>query len=44
VNDSVPIQHLIDCAAFYAAFGQSYCDLAAGRPNATSMTFKRKLA
>lgn len=42
VNDSVPIQHLVDCAAFYAAFGQAYCDLAAGRPNETNMTFKRK--
>ncbi|QEG37252.1 YgeY family selenium metabolism-linked hydrolase [Bythopirellula goksoeyrii] len=42
VNDSVPIQHMVDCAAFYAAFGQSYCDLAAGRPNDTNMTFKRK--
>lgn len=25
VNDSVPIQHLVDCAAFYAAFPQFYC-------------------
>jgi len=25
VNDSVPIRHLVDCAAFYAAFGQVYC-------------------
>ncbi len=42
VNDSVPIDHLVDCAAFYAGFGQNYCDLAAGRPNETNMTFKRK--
>lgn len=42
VNDSVPIQQLVDCAAFYAAYGPAYCDLAAGRPNKTSMTFKRK--
>lgn len=42
VNDSVPIQHMIDCAAFYAGFGQSYCDLAAGRANKTNMSFRRK--
>jgi putative selenium metabolism hydrolase len=42
VNDSVPIQHMVDCAAFYAAFGQAYCDLAADRPNKTPMTFKTK--
>jgi len=42
VNDSVPIQHLVDCAAFYAAYGQAYCDLAAGRDNKTPMTVKRK--
>jgi acetylornithine deacetylase/succinyl-diaminopimelate desuccinylase-like protein len=29
VNDSVPIEHLVNCAAFYAAFGPTYCDLAA---------------
>jgi putative selenium metabolism hydrolase len=27
VNDSVPIKHLVDCAAFYAAFPQLYCGL-----------------
>ncbi len=42
VNDSVPIQHLVDCAAFYAAYGQAYCDLAAGRPHKISMNFKRR--
>jgi putative selenium metabolism hydrolase len=42
VNDSVPIRHLVDSAAFYTAFGQAYCDLAAGLPNKTLMTFKRK--
>ncbi len=42
VNDSVPIKHLVDCAAFYAGYGQVYCDLAAGRPHDTSMNFKRK--
>ena len=25
VNDSVPIKHLVDCAAFYAAFPSEYC-------------------
>jgi len=29
VRDSVPIRHLVKCAAFYAGFGQAYCDLAA---------------
>jgi len=42
VNDSVPVKHMVDCAAFYASFGQSYCDLAAGRPNKTAMNVKRK--
>jgi putative selenium metabolism hydrolase len=42
VNDSVPIEHLVHCAAFYARFGQAYCDLAEGRTNKTSMKFKRK--
>jgi putative selenium metabolism hydrolase len=42
VNDSVPIEHLVNCAAFYARFGQAYCDLAAKRSNTTSMKFKRK--
>ncbi len=42
VNDSVPIEHLVRCAAFYARYGQAYCDLAAGRPHQTSMKFKRK--
>lgn len=42
VNDSVPIQHMIDCAAFYAGYPQAYCDLAAGRKNGTPMNFKRK--
>jgi putative selenium metabolism hydrolase len=41
VNDSVPIEHLVNCAAFYAAFGPSYCDLAAGRTNKTPAIFKR---
>lgn len=26
VNDSVPIEHLIKCAAFYAAFPSTYCN------------------
>jgi acetylornithine deacetylase/succinyl-diaminopimelate desuccinylase-like protein len=41
VNDSVPIEHLVNCAAFYAAFGPTYCDVAAGRTNNTPMKFKR---
>jgi hypothetical protein len=35
---------MVDCAAFYAGFGQAYCDLAAKRPNESPMTFKRKPA
>lgn len=42
VNDSVPIDHLVKCAAFYAGFGQAYCDLAANRPNKTKMNVKRR--
>jgi putative selenium metabolism hydrolase len=42
VDDSVPIEHLVKCAAFYAGFPQAYCDLAAGRPNETNMSVKRK--
>jgi putative selenium metabolism hydrolase len=41
VNDSVPIEHLVNCAAFYAAFGPAYCDLAAGRGNGKPLRFKR---
>ncbi|HEX2475267.1 MAG TPA: YgeY family selenium metabolism-linked hydrolase [Lacipirellulaceae bacterium] len=41
VNDSVPIEHLVNCAAFYAAFGQTYCDQAAGRGNDKPLKFKR---
>lgn len=41
VDDSVPIEHLVKCAAFYADFPQAYCDLANGKSNATNMTFKR---
>jgi putative selenium metabolism hydrolase len=41
VNDSVPIEHLVNCAAFYAAFGPTYCDLATGRTNGKLMKFKR---
>jgi hypothetical protein len=41
VNDSVPIEHLVNCAAFYAAFGQQYCDVAAGRGNGKPLKFKR---
>jgi putative selenium metabolism hydrolase len=41
VNDSVPIEHLVNCAAFYAAFGPTYCNLAAGRGNGKPLKFKR---
>ncbi|MEX2310184.1 MAG: YgeY family selenium metabolism-linked hydrolase [Pirellulales bacterium] len=41
VNDSVPIEHLINCAAFYAAFAPAYCDLAAARTNGKRLKFKR---
>jgi putative selenium metabolism hydrolase len=42
VNDSVPIDHLVKCAAFYAGFGEAYCDLAHKRPNKTKMNVKRR--
>jgi putative selenium metabolism hydrolase len=38
VNDSVPIEHLVNCAAFYAAFGPAYCNLAAGRESQSMKT------
>jgi acetylornithine deacetylase/succinyl-diaminopimelate desuccinylase-like protein len=41
VNDSVPIEHLVNCAAFYAAFGPTYSTLAASRKNGKPMKFKR---
>jgi putative selenium metabolism hydrolase len=40
VNDSVPIEHLVNCAAFYAAFGPIYCDLAADRGIGKPLKFK----
>jgi putative selenium metabolism hydrolase len=42
VNDSVPIDQIVKCAAFYAHFGQAYCDLAAGRLHDTPLTFKTR--
>jgi putative selenium metabolism hydrolase len=42
VNDSVPIEHLVNCAAFYAAFGPAYCDLAAGRAAPRKSSIKQK--
>lgn len=42
VNDSVPIDHMIRCAAFYARYGQAYCDLNNGRENKTPMSFRRR--
>jgi putative selenium metabolism hydrolase len=41
VNDSVPIEHLVTCAAFYAAFGPTYTDLADSKSNGKTMKFKR---
>jgi acetylornithine deacetylase/succinyl-diaminopimelate desuccinylase-like protein len=41
VNDSVPIQHLVECAGFYAAFGPTYADLADGTKNSAPKKFKR---
>ena len=41
VNDSVPIAHLVKCAAFYAGFGPTYCDMAAGRTNGKPLKFRR---
>jgi acetylornithine deacetylase/succinyl-diaminopimelate desuccinylase-like protein len=38
VNDSVPIEHLVKCAAMYAAFPGTYCDL----PNSTEKTKRSK--
>ncbi|MFQ5424246.1 MAG: YgeY family selenium metabolism-linked hydrolase [Phycisphaerae bacterium] len=32
VNDSVPIRHLVDCAAFYAAFPGIYCSTVGTAP------------
>ncbi|HEY3394997.1 MAG TPA: YgeY family selenium metabolism-linked hydrolase [Lacipirellulaceae bacterium] len=42
VNDSVPIEQLVNCAAFYAAFGPTYCDVAAGRGDGKPLKFKRE--
>ena len=41
VDDSVPIEHLVKCAAFYAAFPQAYCDLTTGLKK-TKTTVGRK--
>jgi putative selenium metabolism hydrolase len=41
VNDSVPIEHLVNCAAFYAAFGPTYCEVAAGRSDGKPLKIKR---
>ena len=40
-DDSVPIEHLVNCAAFYAGFGPAYCDLAEGRGNGKPLKIKR---
>ena len=39
VNDRVPIEHLVKCAAFYAAFPGAYC---ANKPSAGSVAKKAK--
>jgi putative selenium metabolism hydrolase len=41
VNDSVPIEHLVNCAAFYAAFGPAYCEQASSKSNGKALKFKR---
>jgi putative selenium metabolism hydrolase len=42
VNDSVPIEHLVNCAAFYAAFGPAYCQLVGGSSNSTDISSNRQ--
>lgn len=46
VNDSVPIEHMVKCAAFYAAFQQIYCGLnkLAGAKRAASSKSKKPAA
>jgi hypothetical protein len=42
LNDSVPIEHLVKCAAFYDAFGPIYIEQAAnGKTNGIAKKFKR---
>lgn len=41
VNDSVPIEHLVTCAAFYAAFPDEYCAAADGPTPKALAKFKR---
>ncbi len=41
VNDSVPIEHLVKCAAMYAAFPNTYCSLPAnGKAKKTAKSAK----
>ena len=41
VNDSVPIEHLVKCAAMYAAFPNTYCSLPAnGKAKKTAKAAK----
>jgi putative selenium metabolism hydrolase len=42
VNDSVPIEHLVRCAAFYATFPQHYCDAGRGDPPPGLLKFRRR--
>lgn len=41
VNDSVPIAHLVKCAAFYATFPQHFCDAGNGEVPKKMLKFKR---
>jgi putative selenium metabolism hydrolase len=41
VNDSVPIEHLVRCAAMYAAFPSTYCALPAKNSNGRATTAKK---
>jgi putative selenium metabolism hydrolase len=43
VNDSVPIEHLVRCAAMYAAFPGTYCALPAASSNG-KLTGKKRIA
>lgn len=42
VNDSVPIEHLIRCAALYAAFPGMYCELAPNKTTANQPAAAKK--
>ena len=44
VNDSVPIEHLVRCAAMYAAFPGTYCAIPAKNANGQAKIVKKKSA